>query len=167
MRLIANHGSARKYVHDVVGMNSRLDTVQAVVLNAKLPRLAEWNERRRAAAARYGELLADLPGVRLPHPGRQRRRLASLRHPRGRRDEVLAFLQESGIGAGIHYPYPLHLTPRTQPRLSTGDFPVSERAASEILSLPLYPHITPAQQTQVAAALRAAVRARLDRDGRR
>ena len=66
VRLIANHGSARKYIHEVVGMNSRLDTVQAVVLNAKLKRLADWNDRRRAAAARYGELLADVPGVRTP-----------------------------------------------------------------------------------------------------
>src|SRR6478752_1347600 len=66
VRLIANHGSSRKYVHDVVGVNSRLDTIQAVVLKAKLARLPEWNERRRAAAARYGELLADVPGVRTP-----------------------------------------------------------------------------------------------------
>ena len=66
VRLIANHGSAGKYVHDVVGMNSRLDTVQAVVLNAKLPASLGWNEQRRAAAARYDELLADLPAVRLP-----------------------------------------------------------------------------------------------------
>ena len=79
-RLIANHGSARKYVHDVIGMNSRLDTIQAVVLNAKLQRLEEWNARRRAAAARYAQLLADLPGVRAASVhGRQCRRLASLR----------------------------------------------------------------------------------------
>ena len=66
VRVMAAHGSARKYIHEIVGMNSRLDTVQAVVLNAKLRRLADWNNRRQAAAARYNELLADVPGVRIP-----------------------------------------------------------------------------------------------------
>ena len=160
IRLIANHGSTRKYVHDVIGLNSRLDSVQAVVLNAKLQRLEGWNQRRRAAAARYGELLADLPSVRLPQSMAGNVDVWHLYVIRlARRDEALAFLQESGIGAGIHYPYPLHLTPAYRSLgYRMGDFPVAEQAASEILSLPLYPHITPEQQAQVAAALRAAVR---------
>ena len=159
IRLIANHGSARKYMHDVIGMNSRLDTVQAVVLNAKLQRLEEWNARRRAAAALYGQLLADVPGVRVPRSMVGNADVWHLYVIRvARRDEVLASLQESGIGAGIHYPYPLHLT-RAYRSLGyrRGDFPVAEQAASEILSLPLYPHITPAQQSQVVSALRAAI----------
>ena len=159
IRLIANHGSARKYMHDVIGMNSRLDTVQAVVLNAKLQRLEEWNARRRAAAARYGQLLADVPGVRVPRSMVGNADVWHLYVIRvARRDEVLASLQESGIGAGIHYPYPLHLT-RAYRSLGyrRGDFPVAEQAASEILSLPLYPHITPEQQSQVVSALRAAI----------
>jgi dTDP-4-amino-4,6-dideoxygalactose transaminase len=160
IRLIANHGSARKYVHEVIGMNSRMDTVQAVVLNAKLQRLGEWNERRRDAAALYGQLLGDLSGVRLPRPMAGNVDVWHLYVIRlARRDEVLRFLQEQGIGAGIHYPYPLHLTPAYRGLgYRLGDFPVAERAASEILSLPLYPHITPEQQSQVATVLRAAVR---------
>ncbi|GAA3632495.1 DegT/DnrJ/EryC1/StrS family aminotransferase [Microlunatus ginsengisoli] len=156
VRLIGAHGSAKKYVHDVVGFNSRLDTVQAVVLKAKLARLAGWNELRRAAAARYTELLADVPGVRTPNsmPGNNDVwHLYVVRVPN--RDAVLHSLHEAGIGAGIHYPYPLHLT-RAYAGLGYqfGDFPVSERAANEILSLPLFPHITQAQQRQVVEALR-------------
>jgi dTDP-4-amino-4,6-dideoxygalactose transaminase len=158
VRLIANHGSSRKYVHDIVGVNSRLDTIQAVVLKAKLARLSEWNERRRAAAARYGELLADVPGVRTPQsaPGNvDVWHLYVVRVPD--RDEVLGALHEAGIGAGIHYPYPLHLT-RAYAGLGyhVGDFPVSEGAADEILSLPLFPHITAKQLTAACAGLQCA-----------
>ncbi len=151
-------------------MNSRLDTIQAVVLKAKLARLPEWNERRRAAAARYGELLADVPGVRTPAsaPGNvDVWHLYVVRVPN--RDAVLHALHEAGIGAGIHYPYPLHLT-RAYAGLGyqRGDFPVSERAADEILSLPLFPHITDDQQQRVVRrscccrGLRAAVTAPVD-----
>ena len=160
VRLIANHGSARKYIHEVVGMNSRLDTVQAVVLNAKLKRLADWNNRRQAAAARYNELLADVPGVRTPQsmPGNvDVWHLYVIRV--ADRDEVLSVLHEIGVGAGIHYPYPLHLT-RAYGGLDyqLGEFPISELNADEILSLPLFPYITEHQQIQVAEALGAAVR---------
>jgi dTDP-4-amino-4,6-dideoxygalactose transaminase len=160
IRLIANHGSARKYVHDVIGMNSRLDTIQAVVLNAKLQRLEEWNQRRRAAAARYGELLADLPDVRLPQSMAGNVDVWHLYVIRlAQRDEVLASLHDEGIGAGIHYPHPLHLTPAYDCLgYRRGAFPMAEQAASEILSLPLYPHITPEQQSQVVSVLRAAIR---------
>jgi dTDP-4-amino-4,6-dideoxygalactose transaminase len=160
VRLIANHGSARKYIHEVVGMNSRLDTVQAVVLNAKLKRLADWNNRRQAAAVRYNELLAHVPAVRLPHsaPGNvDSWHLYVIRV--ADRDEVLRVLHELGVGAGIHYPYPLHLT-RAYGGLDyqRGDFPISELNADRILSLPFFPHITEHQQIRVAEALRAAVR---------
>jgi dTDP-4-amino-4,6-dideoxygalactose transaminase len=159
VRLMANHGSVRKYIHDVVGMNSRLDTVQAVVLNAKLKRLADWNARRRAAAARYGEMLADVPGIRTPSSAPGNVDIWHLYVIRvANRDAVLYALHESGIGAGIHYPYPLHLTHAYAGLgYQFGDFPVSKRAADEILSLPLYPHLSDDQQCEVADALRDAV----------
>jgi dTDP-4-amino-4,6-dideoxygalactose transaminase len=155
VRLVANHGSSRKYVHDVIGMNSRLDTVQAVVLKAKLQRLTAWNERRRKAAARYNELLADVPGIRLPRsmPGNiDVWHLYVVRVTR--RDQLLGQLHGAGVAAGIHYPYPLHLTAAyAYLEYRAGDFPIAERAASEMLSLPLYPHITFEQQQHVVAAM--------------
>ncbi|GAA3579290.1 DegT/DnrJ/EryC1/StrS family aminotransferase [Microlunatus spumicola] len=159
VRLIANHGSARKYDHEVVGMNSRLDTVQAVVLNAKLKRLATWNTWRREAADRYSALLADVEGVRVPRSAEGNVDVWHLYVVRVQdRDAVLRRLNEAGVGAGIHYPVPLHLTRAyASLGLGPGSFPVAERSASEILSLPLYPHITEAQQVQVVEALRAAL----------
>ena len=159
IRIMAAHGSSAKYVHDVVGMNSRLDTVQAVVLRAKLKRLPEWNSRRRAAAARYTELLASVPGVRRPvsMPGNEDVwHLYVVRVPE--RDRVLAGLHDAGIGAGIHYPTPVHLTKAfSYLGKGLGDFPVAEQAAEEILSLPLFPHISGEQQEYVADALAGAL----------
>jgi dTDP-4-amino-4,6-dideoxygalactose transaminase len=161
VRLLANHGSSRKYVHEVVGMNSRLDTVQAVVLNAKLKRLPRWNEQRRAAAERYALLLADLPGVRTPRSMPGNGDVWHLYVVRVlQRDRVLAELAGAGIGVGIHYPVPLHLTEAYR-HLGhrAGDFPVAERAAAEMVSLPIFPHLRLEQQDVVVAALRAAVSA--------
>ena len=159
VRTIAAHGSDRKYVHDVLGMNSRLDTVQAVVLLAKLRRLAGWNDRRRTAADRYTHLLADIPGVRVPTMLEGNADVWHLYVIRvADRDRVLAELHEAGIGAGIHYPYPVHLTGAyADLGLGEGSFPVAEMAAMQILSLPIYPHITVEQQEFVVDALRKAV----------
>ena len=159
VRLVASHGSSKKYIHEVVGMNSRLDTLQAVVLRAKLQRLANWNAKRTAAAARYAELLADVEAVGLPTsmPGNSDVwHLYVVRVPE--RDRVLAELNANGIGAGIHYPYPVHLTAAYKDLGNpVGSFPVVERVATEILSLPLYPHITTEQQTYVAEVLGSAI----------
>lgn len=159
VRVIAAHGSSKKYVHDLVGMNSRLDTIQAVVLNAKLKRLPGWNDARRAAAARYSTLLADVEGVRLPRSAEGNVDVWHLYVVRvADRDRVLAALHESGIGAGIHYPYPVHLTAAyAHLGHSLGDFPVTERSATEILSLPLFPHITVEQQEYTVRAARLAL----------
>ena len=158
VRVVASHGSSRKYVHELIGMNSRLDTVQAVVLNAKLKRLAGWNDRRRAAAARYAELLADVEGVRVPRSAPGNVDVWHLYVVRvAERDRVLAELNAAGVGAGIHYPYPLHLTAAYAfLGQQAGSFPVAERAATEILSLPLFPHLTPDQQRHVVDVLGAA-----------
>lgn len=159
VRLIGAHGSPTRYVHSVVGVNSRLDAIQSVVLSAKLTRLADWNARRAGAARRYAELLADVPDVRVPTSmdgNEDVWHLYVVRVPR--RDHVLDKLQAEGIGAGIHYPHPVHLTDAfAHLGYRSGAFPVAETAANEILSLPLYPHITPAQQETVVDALKRAL----------
>jgi dTDP-4-amino-4,6-dideoxygalactose transaminase len=158
VRTLANHGGLAKYVHDLVGCNSRLDALQAVVLRAKLTRLAAGNAARRAAAARYDEQLADLDVVRpVTLPGNEHVwHLYVVQVPD--RDRVLARLNEAGIGAGIHYPTPLHLTPAfAHLGYRAGAFPHAEAAAGRILSLPLHPHITAVQQEEVVAALTAAL----------
>ncbi|WP_433083966.1 DegT/DnrJ/EryC1/StrS family aminotransferase [Dactylosporangium sp. CA-052675] len=166
VRTISSHGGLTKYVHDVVGFNSRLDALQAVVLRAKLTRLAGWNAARRAAAARYDELLEGLDVTRpVTLDGNEHVwhlyvvREASPDGSSTRRDEVLARLNAAGIGAGIHYPYPIHLTPAFAGLgHAKGSFPHAEQAAVEILTLPLFPQITPDQQEIVVEALRAARR---------
>ncbi|WIM99572.1 DegT/DnrJ/EryC1/StrS family aminotransferase [Actinoplanes oblitus] len=162
VRTLGSHGGLEKYLHELVGMNSRLDALQAVVLRAKLARLGAWNASRRAAADRYHQLLADLDVVRpVTLDGNEHAwHLYVVRIPGGprRRDAVLAKLHESGVGAGIHYPYPLHLTPAfADPKYPAGSFPHAEKAAGEILSLPLYPQITVDQQEKTVAALAAAL----------
>ncbi len=160
MRMIKDHGSPRKYEHEVFGVNSRLDTLQAVVLSAKLRRLAGWNAARRVAAARYDALLAGQPDITLPRTldGNEHVwHLYVVRVPD--RDRVLKELHTAGIGAGIHYPVPIHLTEAFAGlRYAEGAFPVTEGAAQEILSLPLFSEITEAQQERVAAILKSAVR---------
>ena len=155
VRVLGAHGSAVKYVHEVIGMNSRLDTVQAVVLNAKLKRLAGWNTRRREAADRYSELLAGVAGVTVPTSAPGNSDVWHLYVIRvAERDRVLKGLNDAGVGAGIHYPTPLHLTEAyADLKLGRGEYPVAEQAADEILSLPLYPHISAEQQQFVVEAL--------------
>lgn len=159
VRLLGAHGSAKKYVHDVIGVNSRLDTVQAVVLSAKLKRLVGWNDRRQRAASRYGELLNNVEAVRVPQSQPENDdvwHLYVVRIPQ--RDEILMHLNANGIGAGIHYPVPVHLTPAySHLALKPGAYPVAEAAAGSILSLPIFPHITEEQQRRVVAALISAI----------
>ncbi|WP_238439398.1 DegT/DnrJ/EryC1/StrS family aminotransferase [Microbacterium sp. JZ31] len=159
VRSVAAHGSTVKYVHDHVGVNSRLDAVHAVTLRAKLRRLDAWNAARRAAADRYAELLRDLPGVATPvtRPGN-----VDVWHlyvvQVDDRERVMAALAEAGVGAAIHYPHPLHLTDAyADLGYSRGQFPVAEAASDRILSLPMFPHLTAGQQEQVAEALVNAV----------
>ncbi|MBN9170744.1 MAG: DegT/DnrJ/EryC1/StrS family aminotransferase, partial [Microbacterium sp.] len=158
VRNLGAHGSSVKYVHDRVGRNSRMDAIQSVVLSAKLRRLDDWNSARAAAAARYGELLAAAPGVRLPRTRTGNRDVWHLYVVRvEERDRVLADLTAAGVGAAIHYPTPLHLTDAYAGLgYRRGQFPVAERAAERILSLPMFPHLTPVQQERVASVLTAA-----------
>lgn len=166
VRVQANHGGRTKYDHEVVGRNSRLDALQAVVLRAKLRRLAAWNEARRAAAERYGELLAGCERIERPSVLEGNEHVWHLYvvrvgDPAGGsavRDMVLEKLNAEGVGAGVHYPVALHRT-RAFAYLGhgRGAFPNAEDAADRVLSLPLHPHITPDQQEKVVCALLAAV----------
>jgi dTDP-4-amino-4,6-dideoxygalactose transaminase len=160
MRMIANHGGTHKYEHQVRGLNSRLDSMQAVVLSAKLRHLAAWNAGRQAAAARYDVMLAGLEEVTRPRvlAGNQHVwHLYVVRVPD--RDRVLGELRAAGVGAGIHYPRPVHLTEAfADLGYRPGSFPVSERVAGELLSLPIFPEITPAQQERVTSVLYKSLR---------
>lgn len=160
VRNVAAHGSSVKYVHDRVGMNARLDAVQAPVLRAKLRRLDAWNAARRVAAERYNELLGDSDGIQLPAV---RDGNADVWHlyvvQVEERDRVVQELGEAGVGAAIHYPTPVHLTEAyAHLGYRAGQFPVAEAAARRILSLPMFPHLAPEQQEHVAHVLRHAVR---------
>jgi dTDP-4-amino-4,6-dideoxygalactose transaminase len=159
IRMIADHGSRNKYDHEAIGFNSRLDTLQAVVLSAKLRRLAGWNAARQAAAQRYDDLLAGVADVITPRvlDGNEHVwHLYVVRVPD--RDRVIKELHAAGIGAGIHYPVPVHLAPAAAGLgHAVGAFPVAEQAAREVLSLPLFPGITPAQQERVVSVLIAAL----------
>jgi dTDP-4-amino-4,6-dideoxygalactose transaminase len=159
LRALRNYGSEMKYEHPLVGFNSRLDTLQAVVLSAKLKLLDGWNEQRRRAAQRYDEMLRDVDGVVLPVVAEGNVHVWHLYVVRvPERDRVLAALHAAQIGAGIHYPRIVPL----QGAFADGgydenSFPVAHQASIEILTLPLYPGITDEQQERVATALRAAV----------
>ena len=159
VRRLRDHGTQEKCRHVELGMNSRLDALQAVVLKAKLQHLPRWNEARSTAAARYDELLAGLESVRTP------RVLRGNTHAWHRyvvrvpdRDGVLHRLRVAGIDARIHYPTPIHLEPAyLHLGYRRGELPHAEEAARHILSLPLFPHITAEQQERVVAALRDAL----------
>lgn len=162
LRMLRNYGAPTKYQHELAGFNSRLDTLQAAILRVKLPHLDEWNHARRQAATKLRELLstADVQLRALPRDAEfpidhvQHLFPIEVDH----RDEVARQLSELGIGVAIHYPTPLHLTPAMASLgYRPGDFPVSERAAGRLLSLPLYPEITDEQLQRVAAAVRSVV----------
>jgi dTDP-3-amino-3,4,6-trideoxy-alpha-D-glucose transaminase len=159
LRRLRNGGQSDRYRHEVLGMNSRLDEIQAGVLRVGLRHLAEWTKRRREIAGSYLRGLEGL-GLVLPveEPYAQAvRHLFVVRHPK--RDALAAGLQERGVGTLIHYPIPLHLQPAfAAGGGQRGDLPVAEAAAREILSLPLYPGLTDAQVEAVLAATRATLR---------
>ncbi|AWB91433.1 DegT/DnrJ/EryC1/StrS family aminotransferase [Aeromicrobium chenweiae] len=162
LRAVRNHGGTHKYEHLEIGVNSRLDSLQAVVLSTKLAVLDDWNDERRAAAQRYDGLLSDIEGLQLPTVAEGNEHVWHLYVIQSdERDELVSALNGAGIGAGIHYPRPIHLLPAFE-HLGhrRGDFPVTEAAAERILSLPLFPGITAEQQTRVAEAVRSSLSTR-------
>jgi dTDP-4-amino-4,6-dideoxygalactose transaminase len=161
LRALRNYGSQSKHHHPHLGFNSRLDTLQAVVLRAKLRRLPAWNAARTDAAERYVKLLSDYQDViRLPKVRPGNGHVWHLFVVRvSRRDDVLAALHADGVAAGVHYPVPVHLQGAFSGHAHVpGDFPIAERSAHEVLSLPLHPHLTTEQQEYVVERLVAAVR---------
>jgi dTDP-4-amino-4,6-dideoxygalactose transaminase len=159
VRLLRNHGRRSKYVHDIKGFGERLDTLQAAILLAKLPYLSRWTEARRELAARYAHELSGL-GLVLP---REPSGVCSAWHLYviriAERDALLEHLNRRGIGAGIHYPVPLHLQPAyADLGYREGDLPVTEAVAASCISLPLYPEMNCEQQDAVIAAIRNFIR---------
>jgi len=161
MRILRVHGSQPKYYHKQIGINSRLDTLQAAVLLAKFRHLEEWTEFRRKLAERYQDLFQDLsssvPGFQLPTVQYENRHIFHQYVIRGpRRDALRQFLKEEGVGTEIYYPVPLHLQEcYSFLNCRRGDFPASERAAEETLALPIYPELPGDQQLYVAERVKA------------
>jgi len=152
---LRDHGRTTKYEHDEIGFGERMDALQAAILRAKLPHLEDWTKARRAHARLYNELLADCDVV-TPFESPDVRHVYHLYVIRtSRRVAMLEHLQSKGIGAGIHYPIPLHRQPAYL-KQGYGDvsLPVTERVAGEIVSLPMYPELTREQIEYVASAVR-------------
>jgi dTDP-4-amino-4,6-dideoxygalactose transaminase len=157
LRRLRVHGGAREYFHDEVGYNSRLDTIQAAVLLAKLPHLDGWSAKRREHARSYDEALAAVPGVRTPVVRPENESIFNQYTIRAeRRDDLAAHLKKKGIGTKVYYPLPLHLQPCfSYLGYKPGSFPESERAAAEVMSLPVYPELTRAQLEETIAGIRS------------
>jgi len=151
-RMLRDHGQAKKYYHDVEGYNGRLDAMQAGFLSVKLKRLPNWNERRRQRAEHYCQLLGDSEGLTLPYEPSWSKAVYHLFVIRvADREQLKDYLGTAGIGTGIHYPIPLHLQKAYAGfGYKRGDFPVTERIAAEILSLPMFPELTEEMQGRIA-----------------
>jgi dTDP-4-amino-4,6-dideoxygalactose transaminase len=164
MKMIRDHGQAKKYYHDIEGYNGRLDSIQAGWLSVKLRHLAKWNESRRQLAHRYHELFADArDAIVMPQEAAWSKGVFHLYVCRVQDREALqAHLAELGIGTGIHYPIPLHLQKAYEHLgYETGDFPVTERIAREIVSLPMFPQLSYSQQDEVANKTKEFLNARV------
>jgi dTDP-4-amino-4,6-dideoxygalactose transaminase len=157
LRRLRMHGGAKQYFHDEVGFNSRLDALQAAILSAKLPHLAAWSAKRRENAAYYNTAFAELHDVVTPYVEPANESIFNQYTIRvERRDELQAFLKERGIGSAIYYPLPLHLQPCfSYLGYKEGQCPEAEKAAKQVLSMPIYPELTRSQLDEVIDAVRA------------
>jgi dTDP-4-amino-4,6-dideoxygalactose transaminase len=156
MKMIRDHGQAKKYYHDIEGYNGRLDSIQAGWLSVKLRHLGDWNDSRRKLAHRYHELLSEAKdAVILPREAAWTKGVYHLYVVRVQDREALQkHLSEAGIGTGIHYPIPLHLQKAyAELGYKAGDFPVTERVAAEIVSLPMFPQFSSKEQDQVVGKI--------------
>jgi dTDP-4-amino-4,6-dideoxygalactose transaminase len=151
VKMLRDHGQAKKYYHDVEGYNGRMDAIQAGLLSVKLPHLTAWNAARRDHAAEYSRLLAENSAITLPHQPSNSRPVYHLYVIRSAdREGMMGQLKKAGIGTGIHYPIPLHLQKAyASLKYPLGSFPVAERVAAEIVSLPMFPQLTAQQQARI------------------
>ncbi len=156
-RMFANHGALVKHQHQIEGINSRMDGLQAAILGVKLPHLKSWTYERRKNAALYNKVLKDIPQIIIPTERPNTEHSYHLYVIRcQQRDELKAFLQENGIETTIHYPTPLPLLPAYQKQgYSASAYPIAEKVSKEILSLPMYPELTEIQITQIAYTIQA------------
>ena len=153
-KMIRDHGQAKKYYHDIEGYNGRLDSIQTGILSVKLKHLAGWNAKRRERAAEYNRLFAaSEAGVQTPFEPSWSRAVYHLYVVRTQdREGMMAHLGKAGIGTGIHYPIPLHRQRAYESMgYKLGDFPVTEKIASQIVSLPMFPNLTAEQQGRVVS----------------
>jgi dTDP-4-amino-4,6-dideoxygalactose transaminase len=157
VRMLRDHGQARKYFHELEGYNGRLDAIQAGFLRIKLRHLDEWNGARRAAAARYNEMLSAVPAVQTPSEGDSSKAVYHLYVIRtSERDKLAEQLKAAGIATGLHYPVPVHLQNcYSEWGYYRGSLPVTERVAAEILSLPMFPGLAAEQITRVAGGIQS------------
>lgn len=157
MRMIRDHGRRSGYYHEALGINSRLDAVQAAILQIKLGYLDDWNNQRSAIADRYAQLLAPIPGITTPVSiagGRSVWNQYTIRAAQNR-DQVRANLQTKGVNTAVYYPLPLHLQPVYRSLgYQPGQLPEADRAAQEVLSLPMFPELSIEQQDQVVYSLK-------------
>ncbi|HDZ00177.1 MAG TPA: DegT/DnrJ/EryC1/StrS family aminotransferase [Nitrospirae bacterium] len=160
IRMLRDHGQVKKYFHEIEGYNGRLDAIQAGILQIKLRHLPGWNEKRLENASRYNELLKKTDGIRIPYDPEWTRPVYHLYVIRTQnRDELQKYLTDNHIATGLHYPVPLHLQAAYSGLgYKKGDFPVTEKVASEILSLPMYPGITESRQRQVVEKIKGFIR---------
>jgi len=158
-KMLRDHGQAKKYYHDIEGYNGRLDSMQCGILSVKLRHLANWNAQRRERAAIYSRLFAGVEEVVLPYEPSWSRAIHHLYVIRtADREGMMSHLKQCGVGTGIHYPIPLHLQKAYEYlRHKAGDFPVCEKAAAEILSLPMFPQLTPEDQRRVGESVAQSV----------
>jgi len=155
MRMLRDHGQAKKYFHSLIGWNARMDGIQGAILSVKLRHLEAWTEARRRNAKRYDELLRNVPGITVPVEAPNAKHVYHIYAIRvAERDRLIASLVEKDIHCGIHYPIPVHLLDAYKSlNLGKGSFPVAERSAAEFVSLPMYPELTPAQIDRVAGGI--------------
>lgn len=156
LKMIANHGSNVRYHHEMLGVNSRLDTIQAAILRIKLRYLDQWNDARRKCAAYYSEKLENLPVVTPFETENTRHIYHQYTILVENRDGLRSFLQESGIPSAIHYPIPLHLQPAfaNLPGSGKWDLPIAEKTAEKVISLPMHPELTPEEQDFVVKTIK-------------
>jgi dTDP-4-amino-4,6-dideoxygalactose transaminase len=168
LRMFREHGSRQRYYHEAIGINSRLDAIQAAILQVKLPHLDRWNQQRAAVAAGYQKLLGNIPNIITPQPtlgGESAWNQYTIRvvapadkEPATYRDRVRTSLQEAGVISMIYYPLPLHLQSVYQDLgYPSGKFPVTELVSHQVLSLPMFPELTPEEQQRVVYALKDAI----------